>query len=84
MLEFNTELNNRISKSHIGHIVTTGNKICVMFYGKNLIFEIKSINKECIMDLEINLKKLTIEQQEIAFFRINESTKWSLFRYVYL
>lgn len=82
MLEFNNELYNRISKSHNGCIVTVGNKISIMFYGKNIIFEVKSINKEYGMDLESKLKKMTIDEQKFDFFKINETTKWNLFRYV--
>lgn len=82
MLEINNELYNRISKSHNGCIVTIGNKISIMFYGKNIIFKIKSINKEYVMDLESNLKEMIIEDQKYEFFKINETTKWNLFRYV--
>lgn len=80
MLEFNTELYNRISRSHIGHIFTIGNKISIMFYGKNLKFEIKSIEHHKNTSIESSFEKINLEENQHEFFKIDENTKWNLYR----
>lgn len=81
MFEFNAELYNRISRSHIDHILTTGNKISIMFYGKNLKFEIKSIEPtKNTLTFESSFQSMSLEEQTYEFFKINENTKWTLYR----
>lgn len=81
MLEFNTELYNRISRSHIGHILTIGNKISIRFYGKILKFEIKSIEPhENTLNFESSFQNMSLEEQKNEFCKVNENTKWNLYR----
>lgn len=81
MLELNTELCNRISKSHIGHILTTGNKISIMFYGKVIKFEIKLIKGE---EMDVNLadsfKNINLDKEDLELYKIDESTKWKIYK----
>lgn len=82
-LEVTSELHNRISKSHTDRILTAGNRISIMFYGKILKFEVKSLetnDKE--INIENNFSRLNIEDRH-EFYRTSESTKWTLYRYVY-
>ncbi|KAJ8931196.1 hypothetical protein NQ314_015919 [Rhamnusium bicolor] len=79
-LEITSELYNRISKSYMNRILTVGNKISMMFYGKNLKFEVKSIEtRESKSNLSNNFSKLTV-QDKYEFYMTSESTKWRLFR----
>lgn len=80
MLEVNTELYNRISRSHIGHIITIGNKISIMFYGKKLKFEIKSIEPHKNASIESNFQKINLEENKHEFFKIDGNTKWNVYR----
>lgn len=81
ILELNSELYNRISKSHSGHILTVGNKIYIMFYGKVLKFEIKSIEAEKgDSDLEVAFQQLHFKDENYQFFKITDSTKWKIYR----
>lgn len=81
ILDFNSELYNRISKSHIGHILTIGNQISIMFYGTVIKFEVKSVKtKESESDLKTSFEKMKVEDQDYKFFKINENTKWRLFK----
>lgn len=80
-LDFNTELYNRISKSHIGHILTKENQISIMFYGKMLKFKIKGItSRETISDLEDSFKNINFDENSYEFYKINESTKWQIYK----
>lgn len=81
ILEINSELNNRISKSYNGHILFVGNIISLMYYGKMLKFEIKTIEsstKESKLETQFEAMNLKNEGPEI--FRTNEITQWKLYR----
>ncbi|XP_018571693.1 spermatogenesis-associated protein 5 [Anoplophora glabripennis] len=79
-LEITSELYNRVSKSYTDRIFTVGNKISVMFYGKILKFEVKSIEtSEKEINLENNFSRLCIEDQH-EFYRTSEATKWTVYR----
>ncbi|CAH1159359.1 unnamed protein product [Phaedon cochleariae] len=82
-LEFSSELYNRISKSHESRILSLGNQIGSMFYGKLLRFEIKSIEvteaSNNQNDLNTNFDRLCIEQPD-EVFEVTSHTKWKLYR----
>lgn len=78
MMEINSELCNRISKSYTDSILTIGNEISIMFYGRIIKLILKAIHTSGSECLEIKLEKMDIEEQ---FYKINEKTKWKLYRY---
>lgn len=83
-LEITSELQNRISKSHTDRILTEGNRISIMFYGKILKFEVKSVETS---DKEINIENhfsrlnISISSDGHEFYRTSGSTKWIMYRY---
>lgn len=81
-LEITSELQHRIHKAHIDQYFTIGNKISIMYFGKILKFEIKSIesNTESSEDyLEEQFTNLSLDKQNL-FFKTTEKTSWKLFR----
>lgn len=92
-IEISPELQNRLQKFYLNKYVTCGNKLSLMFYGKRLIFEVKSIQnfeqkltnhcKGGITSLEEKLKQLSTNYTD-CFYRITDKTNWSIFRCLYL
>lgn len=77
-LEINPDLINRISKNFIGKILKTENKVNLMYFGKILKFQIKSIEARQQDDLVESFNKLQLKESE--FFTINEKTKWKMYK----
>lgn len=79
-LELTPELHNRLSRCCDNKFLTTGNKIKVMFYGKELIFEIKSIESS-IENVENCFDKMAIgDRRKYEFYKIVSKTKWKCFK----
>ncbi|KAJ8976502.1 hypothetical protein NQ317_018446 [Molorchus minor] len=79
-LEVTGELYTRISKLHLDHVLTLGNKLSIMFYGKLLKFEVKSIEtRDIYANLETDFSKLRICDKH-NLYKVYEHTKWNLYR----
>lgn len=83
LFEISKELNNRIHKSNIDKILIKGNKISVIYYGKQLLYEVSHIEADdSDLQLEDGLRNLSLENKKsaYAFFKVTESTIWKLFK----
>lgn len=80
LLKLSSEVVNRIHKSYLQKILIPGNRISIMYYGKSLIFEVKLIEPPEDNSLEDNFKELNIDESYMTYFRVEEKTKWKLFR----
>lgn len=85
-IEISNEMQNRLNKLYVNTYLTVGSKLSVMFYGKKLIFEVKSINsteKELKTDyltkLEEGIANLSTNVSQ-AFYKVTEKSFWNLFR----
>lgn len=77
--EISQEFQNRIQNSFQNQIITNGNTLPLMFYGKILKLRVNSIDSNCESDiLTTELNKLSIDDQ---FYSIASSTLWTLFKY---
>ncbi|EFA02694.2 Transitional endoplasmic reticulum ATPase TER94-like Protein [Tribolium castaneum] len=73
-LEFTPELTNRLQKTFVEKIFCVNNRLSLMFFGKVLMFEIKSIESEQLAD---DFGNLTIKGSH--FYKITTKTSWTLF-----
>ncbi|KAJ3631466.1 hypothetical protein MTP99_012593 [Tenebrio molitor] len=76
-LDITTELTNRIQNAHSDKLYCVGNRISIMYFGKNLKFEIKTIETSSDNLVEEHFKNLTIEEH--IFYRITNKTVWRMF-----
>lgn len=74
-LELISELSNRIQKSLIDKLFCVSNRFSIMYFGKDLIFEIKLIETEHLAD---NFENLNISRN--PFYKMTNKTVWKLFR----
>jgi hypothetical protein len=81
-LDITTELTNRIQNAHSDKLYCVGNRISIMYFGKNLKFEIKTIETSSDNLVEEHFKNLTIEEH--IFYRITNKTMWRMFGCVFL
>lgn len=77
-LKLTSELINRITRTYNKKIITLGNKICLMYFGKILKFEIKLIEGASEFNLESSFECLKINSND-QFYRITEKTKLKIF-----
>ncbi|XP_056640032.1 ribosome biogenesis protein SPATA5-like isoform X1 [Diorhabda sublineata] len=81
-LDITPELYNRLSKTYENKIITKGNFISVMFYGKELKFEVKTLessNDRDDSDLTNYFSELCIGDQQ-PFYKVTSKTKWTCFK----
>uniref|UniRef100_A0A6P7FJ83 ATPase family protein 2 homolog n=1 Tax=Diabrotica virgifera virgifera TaxID=50390 RepID=A0A6P7FJ83_DIAVI len=78
-LEMAPELYNRISRTYEDRILTKGNIISVMFYGKELRFEVRSLDFGGEPDIVNDFSKLAIGNQQ-QFLKISSKTKWTCYK----
>ncbi|KAJ8951028.1 hypothetical protein NQ318_006413 [Aromia moschata] len=79
-LEVTQELYNRLCKSFVNQILTVGNRLNFMFYGKILKFEITAIGvNDSETNIENDFSKLRIDNN-VKFYKVDKSTKWNIYR----
>ncbi|KAL1505404.1 hypothetical protein ABEB36_004977 [Hypothenemus hampei] len=75
-IQLSEELNKRLSNAYADQYVTKDSLVHLMFYGTELKFQIKRINKKN-NELCENLQQLSIN--DTKFYLITCSTKWKIF-----
>lgn len=78
-IEINSEISNRLHKSYLNKLLTVGNKINILYYGKVLTFEIKHIEPFENESLVENLERLSIEKKAM-FYKVVDKTSWTVFK----
>ncbi|XP_044749372.1 ATPase family protein 2 homolog isoform X2 [Coccinella septempunctata] len=74
--EITQDIQKRLTQVYKGTLLTTGNKISIFYYGKNLKFLIKEVTREN-RDLETELRDMTISD---TFYEVTQKTKWIIFK----
>lgn len=75
------EFCNRIQNNFINKVITSGNILTVLFYGKLLKLQVNSIQaKQEHYDVVEEMIELNIEDK-YNFYLIDKNTKWTILRY---
>ncbi|XP_018327434.1 spermatogenesis-associated protein 5 [Agrilus planipennis] len=77
-IQISPELINRIQNIYLNKLLTVGNTINVLFFGKTIHFKIVHINS-FESTIEDEFKKLSIVENTSVFFNVCNKTKWKLF-----
>lgn len=81
LFDVSNELSNRIHKSNLGKVLTKGNKISLIYYGKLLLYEVYDIEKDDTSSVEDELENLSLENKtQTCFCEVTERTSWRLFK----
>ncbi|XP_017776347.1 PREDICTED: spermatogenesis-associated protein 5 [Nicrophorus vespilloides] len=78
ILEISNELLNRLRKSYTDKLVVRENNLSILFYGKQLKFQIKSVSAQNEDFEEDFNEKLTLDE---CLFKITKKTTFEIFKY---
>lgn len=88
-IDFLSQIATRLHRSYINKLLTNTNVISILFYGKSIKFEIKTIESsdiECSEfsatsgSLEGCFTDLSINVASTGFHKVVEATRWKLFK----